>query len=178
MDLKQAYLKIEKSLQCPRLKWFQLRIINRILTTNKSVAKYKVNQSPLCTFCKETDETISHLFYDCRKVKIFWKQLENEINQKCSSIKVKNLSKSLILLGSSTNFESNAIFDTLLVMAKYYIYRQKVIDKPLYCNLFLKELKYEYTCEKYNATIMSREPNLTTRWISILPLIDINIIKH
>ena len=177
LDLEQAYLKLQKSLTCPRLRWFQLRIINRILTTNKSVAKYKLNQSPLCVFCKETEETIDHLFYECRKVKYFWKEIENEISQKCPNLKIKTLPKSLILFGTEPNFMSNPAFDMLIVMAKLYIYRQKVKDQPLYYNAFIKELTHEYKCEKYNATIMSREQSFRSKWLNVLPLIEHDVIN-
>ena len=108
-------------------------------------------------------------------MKTFWKQLEDEIKNKCSLVKIKDIPKSVILFGCAPNFVSNSIFDMLIVLAKFYIYRQKVQDKLPYFKSFLKDLKYEYTCEKYNATIRSTEHKFKQKWLSILPLIDIEV---
>ena len=51
-----------------KLQWFQTRINHRILGTNRSLFKMKITQSPLCSFCRETDETIEHLFWECDHV--------------------------------------------------------------------------------------------------------------
>ena len=45
-----------------KLRWFQYRILNRILTTNCFAYKLKLIDSESCTFCHETKETVVHLF--------------------------------------------------------------------------------------------------------------------
>ena len=58
-----------------KLRWLQFRILHLILTTNRSVAKFKENQTDLCTFCNHKSETILHLFWECNIVKVFWDKL-------------------------------------------------------------------------------------------------------
>lgn len=41
---------------------FQCKLLNRITYTNKSLYKMKMVESPLCTFCKISDESLEHLF--------------------------------------------------------------------------------------------------------------------
>ena len=48
--------------------YLQFKIINRILGTKSLLYKISLTDSPLCTFCKEQEETILHLFYDCNEV--------------------------------------------------------------------------------------------------------------
>ena len=52
----------------------------------------KITQSPLCSFCRETDETIEHIFWECDHVQsllqsidkycmnIYWKEKETHIH--------------------------------------------------------------------------------------------------
>ena len=62
------------------LQWLQYRIIHRIIGTNKSLYLMKIKQSPLCTFCGEEDETILHLFFDCRFVSDLLSRFINWLN--------------------------------------------------------------------------------------------------
>ena len=60
-----------------KLQWFQTRINHRILGTNRSLSKMKITQSPLCSFCKETDETIGLLFWECDHVQSLLQSIDN-----------------------------------------------------------------------------------------------------
>lgn len=167
IDWSQVYTKIERSLKCTRLRWFQIRIANRILTTNKSVSKFITEQSPLCSFCNLEDETIEHLFYDCSIIKLFWGKLSQAFNKKCPRLLLGNIPKSFILLGYSPNFVSTQIFDMIIVMAKLYIYRQKVRGEGLILAQFIQEIENVHAAEKYNAVIKNKESAFTDRWINI-----------
>ena len=63
-DWKQIYL-------LPRLvtldsysRSFQYKILNNVLYLNKKLFKFRQLTSPLCSFCKLSDETVLHLFYE------------------------------------------------------------------------------------------------------------------
>ena len=60
-----------------KLQWFQTRINHRILGTNRSLFKIKITQSPLCSFCRETDETIEQLFWECDHVQSLLQSIDN-----------------------------------------------------------------------------------------------------
>jgi len=51
---------------------FQYKLLNRIIYTNKSLYKMKMIDSPLCTFCKISDESLEHLFWRCDFIVAFW----------------------------------------------------------------------------------------------------------
>ena len=64
-----------------KLRWFQYRVLNRILTTNTCM--YNIGQrNSLCTFYNDESETIKHLFTECKKVKPILAQLQTWIYQK------------------------------------------------------------------------------------------------
>ena len=50
-----------------KLQWLQFRINNYILTTNSFLSKIGKVDSKLCSLCKNSDETILHLLWDCPK---------------------------------------------------------------------------------------------------------------
>ena len=58
-DWKQVFLKLKATTTDPRLIWLQYRIIHNILTTNKSVSKFKHDQSEKCSFCGKLDFIVS-----------------------------------------------------------------------------------------------------------------------
>jgi len=49
-----------------KVQWFQYRLIHRILGTNSLLNKMKITDDPLCSFCKQSDENLEHLFCECQ----------------------------------------------------------------------------------------------------------------
>lgn len=60
-------------LQDSKLRWFQFRINNHILTTVTISLMYKIViiETNICTFCKEEEETIYYLIWECSIVQRF-----------------------------------------------------------------------------------------------------------
>ena len=67
-----------------KLRWFQLRIIHRILATNRYLTIIKIQNDSNCSFCKVEEETIIHLFSECDVVNNFLISFENWIYDKTS----------------------------------------------------------------------------------------------
>ena len=131
-----------------KLRWFQFRILHQILTTNRSVSKYNVNQSHLCTFCNCKSETIRHLFWGCEKVKDFWNELSSLIKQRCKNAFNFSFSENLVLFGQCDYIYTDEICNLIILMAKYFIYRCKVQNTAINLNIFVKELYTRYLSEK------------------------------
>ena len=170
IDWHKVYKIIDKSLPCTKLKWIQFRIVNKIITTNKSISKFNPGQTPLCTFCKSADETIIHLFYDCHKVREFWEEFQNRMNLKCPDVRFENIPKQVILLGTATNFYTTPVFDLILILAKLYIYRQKVSVKNFYVESFVEDIKMFYLAETFKATTEGTKHIHDVKWANFLPL--------
>ena len=56
-----------------RTRWFQFRLLHRILATNIFLQKNGFVDSDRCSFCNNASETLSHLFWSCDIVKDFFK---------------------------------------------------------------------------------------------------------
>ena len=54
---------------------FQYKILNNILYLNKKLFLFGKSTSSLCSYCKQHDETVLHLFYTCVLTKELWSHL-------------------------------------------------------------------------------------------------------
>ena len=54
---------------------FQYKILNNVLHLNKKLFTFRKSTSPLCPFCKFSDETVLHLFYECNIILNLWNEL-------------------------------------------------------------------------------------------------------
>ena len=141
--------KIQKqSTKDTKLRWLQFRILHNILTTNRSVSKFKPEQNPLCQFCKSHSETIHHLLWQCNKVRIFWNELSYIINNRCTHTQNFEIDENLALFGQSDRMKTDSICEFIILLAKFYSYRSKVQDTVLNSKLFIQELYTRYCIEK------------------------------
>ena len=53
----------------------QYKILNRILFTTAKLNKFKLAESPLCSFSGKKKETPEHLFVFCQYSRAFWKEI-------------------------------------------------------------------------------------------------------
>ena len=65
LNWKKIYILPQKvSLDC-NVRSFQYKVLNNVLYLNKKLFIFGKTCSSLCSFCKQADETILHLFYEC-----------------------------------------------------------------------------------------------------------------
>lgn len=104
---------------------FQYKFLHRIIPTNDFLYKIKFKETKMCTFCIDSVETVSHLFYDCNITKEFWNLFQilfNELFVNTEFIK-KN-----IFLGFTNE---PLLVNLLVILAKKYIYKCKLNEtKP------------------------------------------------
>ena len=108
-----------------KLKWFQLRILHRILPTNRFLFVRNVKDDNSCSFCGEHEESINHLLWNCEIVQNFWNQLENLLLNSCPNIVNLRFDEELVLFGTRQNMYADVIFDLILLLAIYYVYSCK-----------------------------------------------------
>ena len=59
----------------PYLCSFQYKVLNSILYTNELLCKIGYASNPNCSFCHQTIETISHIFFECSFSSSFWNEV-------------------------------------------------------------------------------------------------------
>ena len=131
-----------------KLRWLQYRILHYIITTNRSVSKFMIGQDSNCSFCGAHSETIIHLFWTCKFVQRFWNDISFLINKKCAHAHNFKFTENLVLFGNCNIIYTDKICNLIILIAKFFIYRCKVQNKPLNIQIFTKELFRRYQIEK------------------------------
>ena len=98
---------------------FQYKILNNALYLNKRLFRCKLAESPLCSLCGVEDETVIHLFAECR----YSTKLSEELqNASASKLSLPNVSPQNVILGIIDCQSSSVAINHLLLIYKRYIY--------------------------------------------------------
>ena len=89
-----------------KLRWFQIRIVHRILATNVILYNMKVSNSENCTFCQAEKDSIQHIFWKCPCIKRFWQTFQQTVNETIVNMNL-SLTENIILFGCDDNFKSD-----------------------------------------------------------------------
>ena len=82
LNWKEIYILPRKvSLDC-NVRSFQYKVSNNALYLNKKLFIFEKSPSSLCSFCKQADEIILHLFYQCNITKELWNRLDLFFNDR------------------------------------------------------------------------------------------------
>ena len=106
------------------LRWFQYKLLYRLLPTGHFLYLRKLVDAPRCTLCNLADETILHMFWDCTKIQDYWLNVHNWI---CTNFRHCNnviFTRDLSILGSEKNTITDRHLDQL--MGKYHIFTAKL----------------------------------------------------
>ena len=133
--------------QDTNLKWFQFRIIHRILGTNYLLTKMRLKQNDKCTFCNIDKETIKHLFWECEHVQYFWDLLKTLLRDNCGFENISFNAVDIIL--GNPKFEGT--LNKIVLWGKKFIYRSKIEEKLPAFNGFLRVVNKQYKIDKYIA---------------------------
>ena len=104
VNWKPVFIKL-KCVKETKLKWFQIRLTQRIIATNITLSEMKIENDNLCTFCRILRESIEHLFWECPHVQLFWTSFQTLLNSVCVLAGSVTMSKPLVLFGCKKNFK-------------------------------------------------------------------------
>ncbi len=160
-DFERIYSIPFKATIYTKLRAFQFKINHNILYTNEKLHKIKLSESSLCSLCNDEIETLTHLFVDCCKVQIIWK---NVIEHLLQPFGVTLLTKKDIVLGFDTKDQQNNVINHIILETKYYIYVCK-LEKciPNFCRL-KNRLKITENIEQLIATKNEQKTKHTYKW--------------
>ena len=82
IDWKNAWILPRKFLITNKVREVTLKVMHRCYPVKTNLIKYKIDIEAHCTFCGNSDETIAHLFWECTQSHLFWRDLNNFVNDK------------------------------------------------------------------------------------------------
>ena len=171
LNWKPIFAQIKKIKEI-KLKWFQMRIVHRIIGTNKSLKWMNIVNSDSCAFCDEMPESIQHLFWGCEIVHTFWTKLEQHMNMRCDHMNNVRFNEHVILFGYANFFISDDVFDFIILFAKFYVYKCKLANARPVLSVFIKQLHMRYEIEKYLSVIHMEYHTFRNSWCLYLPIFD------
>ena len=166
-DLDIAYLNWEniytnciKLTVDNKLRWFQFRIIYRILGTNSLLHKIGTRDSGLCDFCKLKNETILHLFLDCNITASFFNDIKrwlfNNFGLEAS------FDKETILFGNGSEIY---FIQLIILLAKFHIYKSKMQNKLPSFDILKQEISKFHADEMYRLLLKDQNSLYDYRWL-------------
>ena len=101
--------------------------------TNYSLLR---NVSPQCSFCGEHMENLNLLVWSCNVVQEFWKMIKNCISNFYPEFILQRKEAIFGHVGSSNLIHKSqilyrSVINTILALARYFIYKQKFTSKEL-----------------------------------------------
>ena len=152
-----------------KLRWFQYRIVHRIISTNTYLYKIGIKQSSLCSLCMKEPETISHLFCFCKVTTNFWEEVFKWIRDVTGKhIAVTECDK---IFGFE--YVEIPILNHIIILPKYHIYRQKMNNLLPSIVSFKNDILTYYKMEKYNYTCADKIKVLQSRWGDFIHTFDV-----
>lgn len=155
--------KLYRSTSDFKLRWFQLRIMHRIIPSNSRLFIYGIRPSDSCERCPGARESLLHLFWLCPAVLHFWTQLRRTLGLRDA------LSAPSVILGinfgCSRISESHMYLCTLL--GKWYIWRCRYTKTIPNMQGFIR-MCMDYICiEKYSAVVTNTMPKFNRKWLQL-----------
>ena len=172
LNWENIYSSIYKCTKDTNIRWFQFRLIHRILSTNVFLNKIGIKDSNSCSFCNNNPETLIHLFYDCPHVKHFWDETSEWLKGECTHIRSLDLTTVDIIGGIQGKQRTDKALDFILIQAKYFIYKNKYNNQIPNLQHFKRCLLTSYKSEKYAAYCNCTWNSFNKTWMAYQNLIN------
>ena len=107
------------------LRSFQYKILNNTLYLNERLFKFNIVDSPLCSLCKQENESVIHLFAICSEARSLWDQLSTWTSSQ-NIILPPNLVPQVVILGVwDGKIQNLTLVNHLILIFKRYIYLKR-----------------------------------------------------
>ena len=128
-----------------------------------------ITRNDACTFCHTENETLLHLFFECRFTRSFWGQLSNLIKNKCD-IDLRTWNETDILFG---NRALGIALNKIIIQGKMHIYYCRIKKlRPEIAN-FRSYLVNNYKIEKYISIQYMKSEQFDRVWHNFANLVEI-----
>ena len=142
---------IYKISNVPKYRSFQYRLLQRGLVTNVQLEKWGIISSSACFYCNNNPEEIEHLLVLCPIVQVFWSEVFDWICQKFVVNKNELRIKLENIIRNDVHKYMKSIINFIVLLAKFYIYRQKWSKGNLNIKAFIRFVLNIEKIEKYIA---------------------------
>ena len=130
------------------MQYLEAQVVPDSSPTNSFLYLRTIKDTPLCTFGCNEEEKLTHLFYQCPKVRFFWNTMIDWLKTNCTNCDLLFFSEELIVFGLKKNIVTDKVIDLLILIGKWHIYKCKLQDREPTIDIFKQQFKQRYTIEK------------------------------
>ena len=161
-DFGQLCLDIYRITNIAKYRSFQYRILQRGIVTNVQLYQWKLIESDACTYCKETKESIIHLFCECPIIKKVWEDLKTFLETRFCANEI-DLSASAIIKNRIVKVKSH-VLNFVCLIVKQFIYGQRCLEKPISVHSIIGKINQIERIEKYIACKNNKQVIHVRKW--------------
>ena len=164
MQWTEVYDALYKTTDDVAIRWLQLRLIHRILPANKRLKIFGIVESNECHHCPAVPESLLHVFWECKVVQTFWR----DMNRVYSTTLLDRVSVILNMLQQGSPSMSIESMQLLILIAKQYVWRCRSNKKWPSVEEMAKVLLRVYSVEKYISVVTDKKTKCDELWAPIL----------
>lgn len=154
----EYFARLYKLVKSTKLRDFQFRYLHRIIFCAKRLHSWKLVDSPRCLYCTVELETMEHLFYQCHVTQQFWTKFiawyESSTNTEIQ-LDLETI--------SFCNHECD-LLNTLLIMAKQFIFSRRIKEREPNIYLFRDLVHQNISIERYEAFKTRKFKTFIKKW--------------
>ena len=148
---------------------FQYKCLNNILYLNNALFKMKLADTPLCSFCNSRNETVSHLFCECKNTKSLWLHVVHFFKDKIS---IPNLSVQSAIIGFLDLPKKDfVLLNIILLSFKITLYKHRNKHIPTLANIVNNISKREIIEKSYSIDDPRKRRYHVTKWQRVSSLL-------
>ena len=155
-----------------KLRWFQMKIVYRIIVSNSILLKMNIVQSNKCNFCLTEKDSVFHYLWKCTHVQQFWNDFVHLLKSKCNHCDRLKLNASLVLFGQDGNMKTDACFDYILLKAKFFIYKCRMNKIRPNIQHFINEVQQIYKVDKYIHYMEMGVEAFNRKWLLYVNIVE------
>ena len=146
IDWKEIYSLAFNVTLDTNLRVFQYKLLNSIIFTNDKLFKFKLVDSPSCTFCKTNEESLEHLLFFCKITEFFCRK---EVLSWLAILNngIDDFSLIYVLFGKFDIEEDFIVRKQIFLLAKFYIYSSILDNSKPSLEVFKAKLKAAFNIE-------------------------------
>jgi hypothetical protein len=136
---------MSKIIKDTKIKTLQYKILFNLIPCKLYLFRINKSNTYKCDNCNVTDN-ITHFMYSCNETLNFWKTFERWWNVMMNE--TVKIDKRLVMIGDTNKINKNDRLNAVLLIAKWFLYCEKIHDKNPFFYVFLCHLKYKLVIEK------------------------------
>ena len=146
IDWEKAYCLAFQATKNSKLRIFQFKLLPRRIATNDFLFKIGISSNNLCSFCNEHEETLKHIFWDCKVSQTFWRKVIDWLTKNMNILHPPHFPLS-ICLGLEA-FPNEMLVSQALLIARYHIYVCRARGTLPQHAAFIQHLKFAREVEQ------------------------------